>query len=294
MTADLLSEIEQLYPSFSKGQKVIADYILAHYDKAAFMTAAKLGQTVAVSESTVVRFVTELGFGGYHELKKALQQLIRNRLTSLQRMQVAEDRIKDSGVLQSVLTSDMLNISETLQQLDPVEFDSAVDKIMSAEKIYVIGVRSASILANFLSFNLSLVFDNIRRVDANGAAEVFEQIIRIGKDDVIIGISFPRYSQRTVRALNFAHDRGAQVIAITDSVTSPLAPYATNLLLARSDMASYVDSLVAPMSLINALIVGVSMKKKSEIEQLFNELEDIWKEYQVYDSSDSGGSGELE
>ncbi len=280
-----MDTIQELYASFSKGQKAIADYILQHYDKAAFMTAAKLGQTVGVSESTVVRFVVELGFDGYPELKKELQRLIRNKLTSLQRMQVTEDKVRDSGVLRSVLTSDMLNISETLQQLDPAAFDQAVDKLLQARNIYIIGVRSAGTLASFLSYNLTLAFDNIRQVDANGASEMFEQIMRIDEKDVVIGISFPRYSKRTVRALNFASDRGATVIALTDSITSPLAQYASILLIAQSDMASYVDSLVAPMSLINALIVGVTLKKRNEVEQVFMELEQIWEEYKVYDKN---------
>ena len=249
------------------------------------MTAARLGQTVGVSESTVVRFVVELGFEGYPELKKELQRLIRNKLTSLQRMQVTEDKVRDSGVLRSVLTSDMLNISETLQQLDPAAFDQAVEKLLEARNIYIIGVRSAGTLASFLSYNLNLAFDNIRQVDANGASEMFEQILRVDEKDVVIGISFPRYSKRTVRALNFASDRGATVIALTDSITSPLAPYASILLIAQSDMASYVDSLVAPMSLINALIVGVTLKKRNEVEQVFLELEQIWEEYKVYDKN---------
>ena len=285
MPNDLMDTIQELYASFSKGQKAIADYILQHYDKAAFMTAAKLGQTVGVSESTVVRFVVELGFDGYPELKKELQRLIRNKLTSLQRMQVTEDKVRDSGVLRSVLTSDMLNISETLQQLDPAAFDQAVDKLLQARNIYIIGVRSAGTLASFLSYNLTLAFDNIRQVDANGASEMFEQIMRIDEKDVVIGISFPRYSKRTVRALNFASDRGATVIALTDSITSPLAQYASILLIAQSDMASYVDSLVAPMSLINALIVGVTLKKRNDVEQVFMELEQIWEEYKVYDKN---------
>ena len=285
MPNDLMDTIQELYASFSKGQKAIADYILQHYDKAAFMTAAKLGQTVGVSESTVVRFVVELGFDGYPELKKELQRLIRNKLTSLQRMQVTEDKVRDSGVLRSVLTSDMLNISETLQQLDPAAFDQAVEKLLQARNRSIIGVRRAGTLASFLSYNLTLAFDNIRQVDANGASEMFEQIMRIDEKDVVIGISFPRYSKRTVRALNFASDRGATVIALTDSITSPLAQYASILLIAQSDMASYVDSLVAPMSLINALIVGVTLKKRNEVEQVFMELEQIWEEYKVYDKN---------
>ena len=286
MSSDLLTKLEQSYSEFSKGQKAIASYILNHYDKAAFMTAAKLGQTVGVSESTVVRFVVELGYDGYPALKKVLQQLIKNKLTVIQRVHVTEDRIKENGVLQSVLNSDITNITETLTRIDEKQFDEAIDAIINAKKIYIIGARSSSTLAYFLSFNLNLIFDNIRLIDVNGASEVFEQMIRIGKDDVIIGISFPRYSKRTISALNFAKNRGATVIAITDSLSAPAAGEAHNVLISKSDMASYVDSLVAPMSLINALIVGVTMRKKNEIEEIFTELESIYDTYQVFDKND--------
>jgi DNA-binding MurR/RpiR family transcriptional regulator len=203
-------------------------------------------------------------------------------------VQITEDRVRQDGVLSSVLSNDILNISQTLSNIDPVEFESAIGKIVSAKHVYVIGVRTASMLSEFLGYNLNLICDNIRQVNASGAEEVFEQIVRIGEGDVIIGISFPRYSQRTIRALNFARDRGADVIAITDAPSSPLAQFATNLLLARSDMASFVDSLAAPMSLINALIVGVTMRRRSEIEKRLGELEQIWDEYQVYEK-DNGG-----
>lgn len=288
MSSDLLTKLEESYSNFSKGQKAIADYILNHYDKAAFMTAAKLGSTVGVSESTVVRFVVELGYEGYPDLKKVLQQLIKNKLTVVQRVHVTEDRIQENGVLHSVLNSDIANITETLGRIDENEFNKAIEAIVNAKKIYIIGARSSSTLAYFLSFNLNLIFDNIRLIEVNGASEVFEQMIRIGKDDVIIGISFPRYSQRTVKALSFAKNRGATVIAITDSKSSPVALEATNLLISKSDMASFVDSLVAPMSLINALIVGVTMRKKNEIEEIFTELEQIYDEYQVYDKTHTG------
>ena len=288
MMGDIFVSIEQLYPSFSKGQKAIADYLLAHYEKVAFMTAAKLGQAVGVSESTVVRFVTELGFESYQGLKQALHQLSRSRLTALQRVQITEERIREDGVLGSVLSNDIINISQTLAHIDPVEFESAIQKIVAARNVYIIGVRTASMLSEFLGYNLNLICDNIRPVNASGTEEVFEQIVRIGQGDVIIGISFPRYSQRTIRALNFARDRGADVVAITDAPSSPLAQAATNLLLARSDMASFVDSLTAPMSLINALIVGVTMKRRQEIEKRLGELEQIWDEYQVYEKQDGG------
>jgi len=288
MSSDLLSKLESSYSDFSKGQKAIASYILNHYDKAAFMTAAKLGQTVGVSESTVVRFVVELGYDGYPALKKVLQQLIKNKLTVIQRVHVTEDRIKENGVLRSVLNSDIANITETLTRIDEKQFSEAIDAIVNAKKIYILGARSSSTLAYFLSFNLNLIFDNIRLIEVNGAGEVFEQMIRVGEEDVVIGISFPRYSKRTVKALEFAHSRGAKVIAITDSVSAPIADPADNVLISKSDMASYVDSLVAPMSLINALIVGVTMRKKNEIEEIFTELEGIYDEYQVFDKTDVG------
>lgn len=286
MSQDLFREMKEKYPSFSKGQKMIADYMTKHYDKAAFMTAAKLGQTVGVSESTVVRFVTELGFDSYHDMKKSLRQLTRSRLTAIQRVKITEELVQDADPLTKVLQNDILNITETLSQITPQDFEAAIKQIVGAKNVYVLGVRNAGTLADFLAFNLNLILDGVHRVDAAGSAEVYEQILRIGPGDVIIGISFPRYSHRTVQALRFARDRGAEVLAITDSSSSPLAPYADKLLLARSDMAGFVDSLTAPMSLINALIVGVTMKRQEAVEQRFGELEAIWEEYQVYDKVD--------
>ncbi len=283
---DLMAKIQNNLNKFSKGQRLIARFIIEHYDKAAFMTASRLGVTVGVSESTVVRFATELGYDGYPQLQKALQEMIRNKLTAVQRMEVTTDRMGDRDVLQSVLTADVEKIRMTLDELDRDAFQGAVDAILGAKHIYILGVRSASALANFLGFYFKLLFDNVTLVDTAGVSEVFEQILRIGEGDVFIGISFPRYSKRTLTAMKYAKDRNADVVALTDSRLSPLARFAAHTLIAKSDMASFVDSLVAPLSVINALIVAVGMGKKEEIEQTFNTLESIWEEYQVYEKLD--------
>lgn len=283
---DLMAKIQNNLSEFSKGQRLIARFIIEHYDKAAFMTASRLGVTVGVSESTVVRFATELGYDGYPQLQKALQEMIRNKLTAVQRMEVTTDRMGNKDVLQMVLSSDVEKIRMTLDELDREAFHGAVEAILNAKHIYILGVRSASALANFLGFYFKLLFDNVILVDTAGVSEVFEQILRIGEGDVLIGISFPRYSKRTLTAMKYAKDRGADVVALTDSRLSPLARFAEHTLIAKSDMASFVDSLVAPLSVINALIVAVGMGKKEEIEQTFNTLESIWEEYQVYEKLD--------
>lgn len=283
MSKDLLSTIEENMPNFSKGQKLIAKYLIEQFDKAAFMTASKLGSTVGISESTVVRFAMEMGFEGYPELQNALQGLIRNRLTSVQRMEVATNRLGNSDVLSSVLASDIENIRLTLDNLDRTEFESVIDTIIGAKKIYILGVRSSSALASFLGFYFNLIFVNVRLVHTTSASEIFEQILRVEKGDVVIGISFPRYSKRTVKALQYAQKSGADVITITDSTNSPVAKYAKHVLTAKSDMASFVDSLVAPLSLINALIMAVALRKKDEVSQIFTKLENIWDEYNVYE-----------
>lgn len=280
---DLISKIQTELPGFSKGQKQIARYILEHYDKAAFMTASRLGVTVGVSESTVVRFATELGYDGYPHLQRALQEMIRNKLTSVQRMEVAGDRMGGRDVLQTVLHADTDMIRVTLDEIDRDAFQGAVDALMSAKRIYILGVRSSSALASFLGFYFNLLFENVTLVHTNSVSEIFEQVLRVGPGDVLFGISFPRYSKRTLSAMKYARDRGARVIALTDSQLSPLARVADHVLLARSDMASFVDSLVAPLSVINALIVAVGMSRRDEIEQTFNKLERIWEEYDVYE-----------
>ena len=280
---DLITKIQSELPGFSKGQKQIARFILEHYDKAAFMTASRLGVTVGVSESTVVRFATELGYDGYPHLQRALQEMIRNKLTSVQRMEVAGDRMGGRDVLQTVLHADTDMIRVTLDEIDRDAFQGAVDALMGAKRIYILGVRSSSALASFLGFYFNLLFENVTLVHTNSVSEIFEQVLRVGPGDVLFGISFPRYSKRTLSAMKYARDRGARVIALTDSQLSPLARVADHVLLARSDMASFVYSLVAPLSVINALIVAVGMSRRDEIEQTFNKLERIWEEYDVYE-----------
>ena len=283
MNRDILALIQENGSTFSKGQKKIAGFILEFYDKAAFMTASRLGKKVGVSESTVVRFAAELGFDGYPDMQRSLQKMIRSRLTSVQRIEVTNDRLGDQDLLSMVLQSDMEKIRLTLEELDRDSFDRAVDAIVSARKIYILGVRSSAAIATFLSFYLSLIFDNVTLVSANTASEVFESLIWVGEGDVVIGASFPRYSSRTVQAMRFAGSRGAATIAITDSDASPLAPISTYTLKARSDMASFADSLVAPLSLVNALLVAVSRKRSTELEHTFQSLEQIWDEYGVYE-----------
>lgn len=285
MAVDLLTLINTQFNEMSKGHKAIARYILNHYDKAAFMTAASLGNAVGVSESTVVRFPLVLGLAGYPELQRALQNLIRNKLTSLQRIEVAEEQIGRGDILEKVLSADIEKLQITLSDIDKHAFEGASESISNARNIYILGVRSSAALANFISFYLNLIKENVRLVITTSASEIFEQMLRVGKEDVVIGISFPRYSKRTTKALAFAKDRGATVIAITDSDNSPIALNADYLLSARSDMISFADSLVAPLSLINALIVSVGLKRKAEVEEAFADLERIWDEYEVYEKT---------
>ena len=280
---DILTYIQENMSSFSKGQKLIANYILQSYDKAAFMTASKLGKTVNVSESTVVRFAAELGFDGYPSMQKTLQEMIRNKLTAIQRVEVSKERIGNQDVMTMVMQSDIEKIRMTLDETDQTSFNQAVAAIANAKRIYVLGVRSASVLANFISFYFRFMFDNLVSVDTSSISEVFEQIVHISADDVFIGLSFPRYSKRTIKAMQSAKDQGAKVVAITDSKVSPLTKIADVSLLAKSDMASFVDSLVAPLSLVNALIVAISREKAVHLESSLNRLESIWEEYDVYE-----------
>lgn len=284
---DFMNKLREMYPDFSKGQKLIANYIINHYDKAAFMTAAKLAEEVGVSESTVVRFAAELGFEGYPKMQKVLQELIKSKLTSLQRIEVTSNRISEDNILRSVLQSDMNKIKITMEEIDNESFNRAVQELLSARKIYILGVRSSAALASFLGFYFNLIFDNVRLVHTSSVSEMFEQIINAGKGDVVVGISFPRYSKRTVKAMQFAKSQGATAIAITDSMDSPISAYADYCLIARSDMNSFVDSLVAPLSVINALIVAVGMSKKESLFKTFDKLEKIWDEYQVYEKYDN-------
>ena len=289
MNRDILLYIQDNMSSFSKGQKRIANYILESYDKAAFMTASKLGKMVEVSESTVVRFAAELGYDGYPSMQKALQEMIRNKLTTIQRIEVSNDLMGDQDILSMVLQSDIDKLRMTMEETDRDEFNGTVDAIVAAKKIYIIGVRSSAALSSFLTFYFNLIFENVVQISANTVSEVFEQMLRVGPGDVVICISFPRYSSRTVKAMRFARDRGATVIALTDSAMSPLAGMAQHTLLAKSDMASFVDSLVAPLSLINALIVAVGRKKNEDLSRTFETLEKIWDEYDVYEKPDAQG-----
>ena len=279
---ELLQKIDEGSSKFSKGQKKLADFIKEDYDKAAFLTAAKMGEEVGVSESTVVRFAMALGYDGYPGFQKALGEMVRTKLNSIQRMEVTYGRISQGEILTSVLQSDIDKIKLTMQSIDHESFELAVETILNAKKIYVIGIRSCAPLASFLGFYLNLICDNVVAVHTNSSSEIFEQLIRIDEDDVIIGISFPRYSMRTLKALEFASNRKAKVITLTDSVHSPMTLYSSCNLIARSDMASIVDSLVAPLSVVNALVVALCMKKQDEVITTLETLERIWDEYQVY------------
>jgi len=278
---DLMRTIQLKFPRLSKGQKLIAEYILKHYDKAAFMTAAKLGISVGVSESTVVRFANELGFSGYPKLQKSLQELIKNKLTTVQRIELSNELVSEETALKGVLKSDMENIRATLEKINHKTFEDVVNSIFAAKKIYIIGLRSASALSEFLGFYLHLILDNVYVV-GYGVSDIFEQIINISEDDLVIGIGFPRYAARTIESLSYAKSRGAKVVALTDSLLSPLAARADHTLIAQSNMASFVDSLVAPLSVINALIISVGLREKEKISTTFANLEHIWEEYQVY------------
>lgn len=279
---ELLQTIDEKYPRLSKSQKRLADYIRHDYDKAAFLTAARMGEVVGVSESTVVRFAMTLGYKGYPDFQKALEELVRTKLNSIQRMEVTYGRISQGEILATVLGSDIEKIKLTMESLDHEAFEVAVNILLNAKRIYVIGIRSCAPLASFLSYYLHLICEDVSLVNSNSSSEIFEQLIRIGEEDVIIGISFPRYSMRTLKALEFASNRKAKVITLTDSIHSPINLYSSCNLIARSDMASIVDSLVAPLSVINALVVALCMKKQKEVVTTLETLEQIWDEYQVY------------
>ena len=289
---ELLSRIEEQYHTLSKGQKRLAEYIAGNYDKAVFLTAAKLGAAVGVSESTVVRFAVQIGYKGYPEFQRALEELVRNKLNSIQRMEVTYGRISQSEILTTVLQSDIEKIKLTIAGIDQKAFEEAVDTILHAKRIYIVGIRSCAPLASFLGFYLNLLFDNVIQIHTNSSSEIFEQMIRIGEEDALIGISFPRYSMRTLKALEFASNRKAKVISLTDSIHSPMNLYSSCNLIARSDMASIVDSLVAPLSVVNALVVALCMKKQKEVITTLETLEEIWDEYQVYNKDELNMVGE--
>ncbi|MGM9557969.1 MAG: MurR/RpiR family transcriptional regulator [Oscillospiraceae bacterium] len=283
MPADILSTIQNQIHTFSKGQKLIAKYILESYDKAAFMTASKLGKTVSVSESTVVRFAVELGFDGYPSMQKTLQELVRNKLTSVQRIEVANDRIGNQDVVATVLQSDIDAIRMTSESLDRREMAASVEAILQAKRIYIVGVRSSAAIASFLNFYFRNIFQNVCLVSPAATSEMFEQMLHVAKGDVVIGISLPRYSSSTVKLMQYAHASGAAVIAITDKRDAPAGLVADHVLLAKSDMVSVVDSLVAPMSVVNALIVSVGRRQEKQLTKTFEDLERIWEDYEVYE-----------
>lgn len=285
MVTHLLVRIDSKMSSLSKGQKLIAEFIEQHYDQAAFLTASKLGEIVGVSESTVVRFATELGYSGYPQLQKAMQEMIKDKLTSVQRIEVTAAKIGDGDVLDCVLNQDIQKIRRTLEETSREDFERAVEAITSAEHIYIFGVRSASSLASFLGYYFDLILGNVHVVTNASRSGMYEALLRISEKDAIIGISFPRYSKTAAEAMSFAASRGASTIAITDSMLSPLAGSAESVLIARSDMASVVDSLVAPLSLINALIVATVIKNKEEVKDTFATLETVWNEQGVYTST---------
>ncbi|MDE6968858.1 MAG: MurR/RpiR family transcriptional regulator [Eubacterium sp.] len=285
-TNDLTNRINERYSTMSRGQKLLATYITDNYDKAVFLTAARLGEAVGVSESTVVRFAAQLGYKGYPQFQRALEEMVRGRLDAVSRIEVTYGRISRSRVLDSVLKSDMEKIKDTCEKIDQNAFEMAVETILTARRIYVIGIRSCAPLAAFLAFYLNYIFDRVILLHTNSSSEIFEQMVRISREDVIIGISFPRYSLRTLKALEFANHRSAKVITLTDSVHSPMNLYSSCNLIAESNMASIVDSLVAPLSVINALIVALCMRRQDEVADTLESLEQIWDDYQVYENDE--------
>ena len=287
MATEILTTIHNKKDSFSKGQKRIAEYIISSYDKAAFLTANKLGKIVNVSESTVVRFAVELGFDGYPSMQKALQEMVRNKLTSVQRIEAATDRYGNRDVVSMVLHADMESIRMTGESLNRQELDRVVDAIIGAKNIYIVGVRSSAAIASYLNFYLRNIFENVKLITDSSLSEMIEQMIHISSEDVVIGISLPRYSSRTVKLMQFAGDCGAKVVAVTDSLDAPAAKKADLVLTAKSDMVSVVDSLVAPLSIINVLIVTISCKREQEVSRIFENLEKIWAEYEVYESAEA-------
>ncbi|MBE7059951.1 MAG: MurR/RpiR family transcriptional regulator [Ruminococcaceae bacterium] len=283
---DIITKIKDNYSDLSKGHKKIADYVLSKYDKAAYLNASALAAEVGISESTVVRFAYELGCDGFASFQRALQEIIPNKLTSVQRMDVTTSRMGDKDILTTVMQADLEKIKQTLEDTDRSEFSGAVDTILNAESVYILGVRSAASIAQFVYYYTTLLLPNVKLLHTSSSSEIFEQLIRTDKKTVVIAISFPRYSKRTLKAVQFASSRGSKIITIADSPYAPINEYATHKLIARSDMASFVDSLVAPLSLVNSLIVAIGMRKKDEVKNTFEQLERIWDEYEVYEKSD--------
>ena len=283
MRNDILTVLQQNTHSFSKGQRMLANYITESYDKAAFMTASRLGKTVGVSESTVVRFAMELGYDGYPSMQKAMQDMVLNRLTSVQRIEVANDRIGDQDILTTVLQADADKLRQTAELVSRDDFSAAVDAIKKAKRIYILGARSAAPLASFLGYYLNFMFDDVRIITASGASEVFEKLVALDSNDVVVAFSFPRYSAATVKGAQYCRAAGATVVGVTDSRLSPLGQHSDYVLVAKSDMVSLVDSIVAPLSVINALIVALTAGREQKLAKTFDALEKVWAEYNVYE-----------
>lgn len=278
----LISHIQSQYTRFSKGQKLIAQYILKNYDKVAFMTACKLGEAVGVSESTVVRFANALGYSGYPKLQDALQEVIKNKLTTVQRVDMVKEFNDDSAILKKIVKSDMDNIKDTLEEIDEKAFEEAANRILKAKRIYIVGMRSSFTIAQYLGFYLGIILDSVHVIRTD-MGDAFEQVVKINEDDVLIAISFPRYSKKSYQIVSYAKEKGAHIVSLTDSPFAPVASFTDNLLLEKSNMVSFVDSLVPALSIANALIVSVGMKEKEDIKQHFDDLEAIWEKYSVYD-----------
>lgn len=278
----LISHIQSQYTRFSKGQKLIAQYILKNYDKVAFMTACKLGEAVGVSESTVVRFANALGYSGYPKLQDALQEVIKNKLTTVQRVDMVKEFNDDSAILKKIVKSDMDNIKDTLEEIDEKAFEEAANRILKAKRIYIVGMRSSFTIAQYLGFYLGIILDSVHVIRTD-MGDAFEQVVKINEDDVLIAVSFPRYSKKSYQIVSYAKEKGAHIVSLTDSPFAPVASFTDNLLLVKSNMASFVDSLVPALSIANALIVSVGMKEKEDIKQHFDDLEAIWEKYSVYD-----------
>ena len=278
----LISHIQSQYTRFSKGQKLIAQYILKNYDKVAFMTACKLGEAVGVSESTVVRFANALGYSGYPKLQDALQEVIKNKLTTVQRVDMVKEFNDDSAILKKIVKSDMDNIKDTLEEIDEKACEEAANRILKAKRIYIVGMRSSFTIAQYLGFYLGIILDSVHVIRTD-MGDAFEQVVKINEDDVLIAISFPRYSKKSYQIVSYAKEKGAHIVSLTDSPFAPVASFTDNLLLVKSNMVSFVDSLVPALSIANALIVSVGMKEKEDIKQHFDDLEAIWEKYSVYD-----------
>ncbi|MCR5196771.1 MAG: MurR/RpiR family transcriptional regulator [Pseudobutyrivibrio sp.] len=285
-TTDLITKINENYGKMSKGQKLLANYIIDNYDKAVFLTAAKLGEIIGVSESTVVRFASFIGYKGYPEFQQSLEELVRTKLNTSDRIEITNGGIEQNGVLRSVLSSDALKIKNTMENIDEAAFENAIETLINARRIYVVGLRSCAPLASFLAFYLNMIFDNVINLQTSSTSELFEQMIHITDKDCIIGISFPRYSMRTLKALEFANNQLANVITITDSIHSPMNLYSSCNLIAESDMHSIVDSLVAPLSVINALIVELCNRKQSDVAETLDMIENVWSNYQFYENDE--------